>query len=112
MDVSERKGLVFSLGRRGKEGELPTFKFRELQAGVLGRLPQPQRGFGLLLDKTNVSDAGLIELGRLELLQTLGLNDTQVTDAGLKELAGLKSLQLLSLNNTQVTDVGMKYWPG
>ena len=96
-------------GGEGKEGEMPVFDFRgmqPLQPGVLGRLPQPKRGFGLSFNSGGVTDAGLKELAKLNSLQSLDLSDTQVTDAGLKELAGLKSLQTLYLGGTKVTTAG------
>jgi hypothetical protein len=64
-----------------KEGEVPAFgmtwsdelgSIHVLNARTLGRLPQPQRGFGLYLSGNQVSDRG----------------GTRVTDDGLKGLAG------------------------
>jgi hypothetical protein len=96
----------------GEPGDVLAFRFAEWKAGVLGRLPPPEAGFGLYLGGTKVTDAGLKELAGLKSLQTLNLVGTQVTDAGLKELAGLKSLQTLNLNDTQVTDAGLKELAG
>jgi internalin A len=74
--------LVFRSGGEGKEGEVPAFGFKQWQPGVLSRLPQPERAFGLSLQPE----------------RAFGLSLQTVTDAGLKELAGLKSLQALDLS--------------
>jgi len=42
------------------------------------------------------------------MLHTLILDNTQVTDAGLKHLKGLTNLQFLHLDGTQVTRRGVK----
>ena len=98
----------FREGMEGMKGELPAFRFFVCKDGVVGKLPHPQRAFGLDLAKTKVTDIGLKEVAALKSLQSLELGATQVTDAGLKELAGLKGLQSLSLGATKVTDVGLK----
>ena len=85
---------------------MPVFQFSEWKEGVLAKLPDPGTAFGLSLNATNVTDAGLKELAGLKSLQALNLNNTQVTDAGLKELTGLKSLQTVILTATQVTAAG------
>ena len=61
----------------------------------------------LYLNKTEITNAGLKELGGLDSLCELSLAGTKVSDAGLKELAGLKNLTLLHLEGTPVTDVGI-----
>src|SRR5258708_7970559 len=35
---------VLRFGEQGKDGEVPTFRFKEWRPGVLRRLPLPQRG--------------------------------------------------------------------
>src|SRR5262249_10775412 len=54
-----------------KVEKLPAFRFYKWQAGVLSKLPPPQRGFGLSLDNSEVTDAGLKELAGFKRLQTL-----------------------------------------
>jgi len=66
----------------------------------------------LQLANTQVTDAGLKHLKGLTDLYGLDLNRTQVTDAGLKHLKGMTSLRTLQLNQTQVTDAGLKHLKG
>ena len=61
-----------------------------LNASVLSRLPQPERGFGLYLSVAQATDRG----------------GMCVTDYGLRGLAGLKFLHTLDLSLTQVTTKG------
>lgn len=108
----------FRAGIEGKKGEVsgfllpkwevPAFRFSEWTDGVVSKLPQPQRAFGLSLFRTKITDAGLKELVGLKRLKILNLMSTQVTDAGLKDLATCKQLQHLVLYDTQVTDLGLK----
>ena len=63
---------------------MPVFQFSEWEEGVLAKLPDPGAPFGLCL------------------------NLTKMTDAGLKELAGLKSLQALYLAETQGNGRGVE----
>src|SRR5262249_5759553 len=58
---------------------------------------------GLLLHRTQITDAGIKELKELQSLQSLALGTTAITDAGLKELKELKSLQTLWLGGTKGT---------
>lgn len=57
---------------------------------------------------TQVSDAGLSNLGGLTQLTYLNLSNTKVGDAGVKHLESLRELRYLSLANTAVSDEGMK----
>lgn len=121
---------------------MPVFQFPVWQEGALAKLPDPGVPFGLCLNLSNVTDAGLKELDGLKNLQalyiagdgprgetritdaglkmladrknllTLDIRGTKVTDAGLKELAGLQSLQRLYLTHCQVTDAGLKELAG
>ena len=97
------------------EGEIKAmkvFQFTEWKEGVLAKMPDPGAAFGLGLDETKMTDAGLKELAGLKSLQALYLAGTRVTDAGLKEVAGLKSLQTLDVRRTKVTDAGLKELAG
>jgi hypothetical protein len=65
-----------------------------------------------LRDAPGVTDAGLKYLSRLTRLQELLLRRTGVTDAGMIYLKGLKELRVLDLGMTQVTEVGLKNLAG
>lgn len=105
-------GLAFRIAADGKQEEVPGFAFLEWKPGVVGRLPQPGRGFGLSLNSSGVRDTELKELAGLSSVRLLSLYRTDVTDAGLKEIAGLTSLQSLDLGHTEVTDPGLKELAG
>ena len=63
----------------------------------------------LILEGTEVTDAGLEHLKKLTQLQKLELGDTHITDSGLQYLAGLPGLQFLELHQTRITDQGLKH---
>jgi hypothetical protein len=90
------------------ERAVPAFRFARWESGQIGKLPAPEKPFGLSFENTSLTDAGLKELAGLENLTSLDLRHTKVTDAGLKELAGLKNLILLVLEETKVTGAGVK----
>ena len=58
------------------------------------------------LRRTNVTDAGLINLRMLTNLRVLDLRETRITDSGLMHLKGLTSLQRLCLGGTKVSNAG------
>ena len=60
-----------------------------------------------LSGRTEVTDAGLVQLEELIQLRYLDLTRTEVTDAGLAHLKGLINLQTLELARTNVTDAGV-----
>ncbi|HTV48765.1 MAG TPA: leucine-rich repeat domain-containing protein [Phycisphaerae bacterium] len=93
----------------GQPGEVPAFRFTQLTSGIISQLPTPNKGFGIDLHNTNMTDSGLEELSGFTSLQSLDLSgDDQVTDMGLQKLAGLTQLQYLNLNGTQVTDASLQ----
>ena len=63
---------------------------------------------GLTLGRTKVTDGGLQDLEAWPHLWCLGLSGTKVTDEGMKSLEKLNELKELELGNTGVTDVGLK----
>jgi hypothetical protein len=65
------RDTVLRFGEQQKEGEAPAFCLSEWRAGVLGRLPVPDREFGLSLRQ--VTSAGLTELAEMDSLQILDL---------------------------------------
>src|SRR4029077_4291738 len=75
----------------------------------IGRLTSLQK---LRLANTPVTDQGLAHLRRLTGLEQLSLTGTRVTDAGMVHVNGLTSLQEFSLDNTEVTDAGLVYLTG
>jgi len=99
--------LEFVPRGEGQKGDIPAFRLRAWQTGLLPNLPEPQVPFGLDLS-LRLTDSGLVDLRGLNNLQWLDLRETQITDAGLKELAALKNLQWLDLSRTQITDAGLK----
>jgi len=66
----------------------------------------------LYLAGTGVGDGGLEHLARLGKLEVLVLDDTEVSDAGLVHLKGLAGLEVLHLRNTQIGNGGVKHLKG
>jgi hypothetical protein len=97
----------FAPPHKGTNGDIPTFRLRVWQVGLLAKLPEPQVAHGLDLTKLPLTDKWLVDLRGLRSLQTLNLAGTLVTDAGLNELAGLKNLQVLDLGAMRITDAGV-----
>jgi internalin A len=93
----------------GKAGELPGLLVYKLKPGLLAALPDMGVPFGLRLNFSGITDAGLKELAGLKSLRVLFLESTGVRGPGLKELAALPDLRQLELSyNPQVTGVGLK----
>lgn len=61
----------------------------------------------LNLCSTEITDAGLVNVGRLSDMQELDLSITKITDEGLQHLCSLTELNDLWLMNTEVTDAGV-----
>jgi hypothetical protein len=80
--------LTFVPRDEGQKGDIPAFRLRAWQAGLLPKLPEPEVPYGLDLTKLPLTDRWLVDLRGLKNLQALNLAERQVTDAGLKELAG------------------------
>src|SRR5206468_943094 len=66
----------------------------------------------LVLENTEVTDAGLARLRGSTLLETLSLGGTRITDAGLEHLKTLNRLRRLYLFKTSVTDAGLTHLQG
>jgi hypothetical protein len=79
--------------------------FTDAQAAELTNLGE--QIVWLKLGETNLSDAGLAQVGKLKNLLKLHLEQTKVTDAGLKYLSGLANLEYLNLYGTSITDAGL-----
>jgi uncharacterized membrane protein/mono/diheme cytochrome c family protein len=84
--------------------------FGDAQAATLAKLAD--QIVWLKLGETNLSDAGLAQVGKLKNLQKLHLEQTKVTDAGLKYLTGLTNLEYLNLYGTSITDIGLAQLAG
>jgi len=57
----------------------------------------------------NITDASLVEIGKLKTLTTLNLSNCRsITDAGLGELKGLEHLTTLKLTYSSITEAGLK----
>jgi hypothetical protein len=80
--------LLFSDQLKELESDrtVPAFRFPAWESGRIGKLPVPERGFGLSFRNTLLTDAGVKELAGLKNLASLSLSVTKVTDAGVKEL--------------------------
>ena len=64
------------------------------------------------LDRTQVTDGGMVYLKNLREMTTLELCGTRVTDAGLAQLKHLISLRIVTLRDTGVTDAGLAHLTG
>ena len=61
----------------------------------------------LILTLTQITDAGLKDVAKLEKLKYLDLAFTKTTDEGLREVAKLQKLEVLWLRGTKVTKAGV-----
>jgi hypothetical protein len=87
---------------------LPGFRISNWHDGMTADLPAPKIGFGLDLYSSGITDTGLKELSRFDMLQSLNFYQGRITDEGVKELTALGSLRALSLYNTRLTDAAVK----
>jgi internalin A len=83
--------LTFVPRDKGQKGDIPAFRLRAWQAGLLPKLPEPQVPFGLDLTKLPLTDRWLVDLRGLKNVQALNLAGRHITDTGLKELAVLRT---------------------
>jgi len=63
----------------------------------------------LSLDSTDVDDAKLAAVEKLQNLNRLDLSGTKITDAGLAYIENLQNLSMLDLSGTKITDAGLAY---
>jgi hypothetical protein len=80
-------------------------RFRDGHVQILKQFPHLKT---LTLEELNVTDQGLIELGKLTQLIKLNLFGTEVTDAGMNHIGKLTELRTLQLGKTRITDAGLK----
>jgi hypothetical protein len=83
--------LMFVPRDEGQKGDIPAFRLRAWQAGLLPKLPEPEVPFGLDLTRLPLTDRWLVDLRGLKNLQALNLAGRHITDTGLKELAVLRT---------------------
>ena len=62
----------------------------------------------LNVSATQITDAGMLEIGRHTSLTSLYIARTEISDAGTKELRHLKNLTTLNLVGNKITDAGLK----
>jgi Leucine-rich repeat (LRR) protein len=63
----------------------------------------------LILDRTPISDEGILPLREINNLRLLSVQQTAITNKGLSNIQGIVSLQLLRLNWTRIDDEGLKF---
>jgi len=102
--------ILIQLGKQRKKSAIAYFK-------NLGRISIDKRSPGktvvlLDLEKSKITDAGLIYLKGIPSLRALILQNTKVTDAGLIHMKGSTGLYALSLESTKVTDAGLSHIKG
>jgi hypothetical protein len=78
--------------------------------GAADLLPKVFRLTGVILDRTNMDDAGLAHLKDCKGLTQLHLNNTKLSDAGLAHFKDWTKLTHLGLGGTQVSDTGLAYF--
>ena len=83
---------------------------RENIGKPMGQLTEADLGkiMNLFLTNTQITDAGLKDVAKLQKLEELDLHDTQITDEGIRQLAKLQKLEGLDLSRTKITDAGLK----
>ena len=73
----------------------------------LGFLQQMAKLQSLSIEKSAITDNGLVAIVDQTELVYLWLDDTQIGDAGLTHLSGMKKLRFLYIHNANVTDKGI-----
>jgi hypothetical protein len=71
--------------------------------GDVGRVP----GLSIDVSDTQLDDAGLAQLGKLDQTVRIDMARTAITDAGLEHLKSLKQLQWLNVIDCRITDAGL-----
>ena len=84
----------------------------KISDGIFAAIPRDSRLRSLYLERTSVTDSGLVHLGELGSLEELSLAHTLVTGAGLSSLAGLTNLVVLDLSGLKVDDDSLTHLAG
>jgi Leucine-rich repeat (LRR) protein len=104
--------------RRRKIGERQRQKVRRLDLSgrandaVLAQLYRCPRVQKLRLEKSDVTDAGLVYLEGMAHLRRLHLTGTAIHDRGLRHLTALATLEHLDLSDTEIDDAGLPHLLG
>jgi len=59
-------------------------------------------------DAHDITDEGVVELGKLSRLRSVHLSESHLSDRGLAALAGLPRIEVLSLQANDITDAGVR----
>lgn len=81
--------------------------FSRLGDGAIELIPEETES--LVLESTEISDAGVAKLIRLTQLQRLNLSHTQVSDLSIETLCALPRLNWVNLSGTAITHAGIDY---
>jgi hypothetical protein len=79
-------------------------EFGDDDAQHLAHLPELEYAY---LCESQITDAGMADIGRVTHLQALLLDRTSVSDDGIRLLIGLSNLRFLSVGETQATGAGV-----
>ena len=104
----EPRGLVDAMGENYFDHACAVYFRKEISDSELAHVGHLRALVFLVLEDTNVTDAGLAHLeGLTQLSELFFLRRSQITDSGLAHLKGLAKLSKLGLLNTRVTDLGL-----
>ncbi|GAB4030727.1 leucine-rich repeat domain-containing protein [Spirosoma gilvum] len=107
-DLKKAGLLVLPLSKEQNQLEVSAVNARTFNDAQAALLPKVGKQLvWLKLGDTQISDAALAQVAKLENLQKLHLEQTNITDAGLKNLKNLPNLEYLNLYGTGITDAGL-----
>ena len=79
----------------------------------LASLPREHFEISMIgLEKSSLSDTGLLRFAKLDRLQTLWIGGAPITDRGLVHIGEIKTLDWLGLDDCQITDAGLAHLKG
>jgi len=103
-------GLVLEIAQNDNRLDV---SFLSAQGKVTDDVIAPVQAIGRLahlnLRSTEITDAGLVAVGKATSLIRLHLEKTKVTDAGLAHIKPLANLEYLNLYGTEITDAGLAH---
>ena len=104
-----RKGDVALIGRMSELWRLNFVDESAIADGDLKELKRLGKLQWLILNKSHVTDAGMIHLASMKQLERLHLGEVDLSDSGLNRLGGLTNLVELNVRGTKVTNAGLAY---